>query len=326
MNVIKTITIALLIGFCGKPVLSQPSDIDFAYTTKLVATMMSKFHIKKAEIDAEFCGKWFDRYMDTLDPMRLYFLDSDISEFRTLSAQLPAMVKKGSPDFCKLVTARYQKRVETALAYANQRIDQEFDFSIDEEIQLHRSDWPKSTGHRNERWRMQLKHDLLLEKSAGFDDANALAFVKTRYESIRAQAKALSFERATKLYLDSLCLTVDPHNAYFTPTEYRSFSHSIYVSYSIGVSLNFQKGRAIIRSYRPSFQAEPVKYPIEGCELLAIRTESGAVHHVREIDSFKVSNLIHYGLENDSSLTLELYDELRQRRFSVNWLRKRTDL
>ena len=44
---------------------------------------------------------------------------SDISEFRTLSAQLPVMVKRGNPEFCKLVTARYQQRVEAALARAN---------------------------------------------------------------------------------------------------------------------------------------------------------------------------------------------------------------
>ena len=58
---------------------------------------------------------------------------------------------------------------------------------------------------------------------------------------------------------------------------------------------------------------------------MQIRTDSGVVHNVREIDFFKTGNLIRYGLEAESSLTLELYDELRQRRFSVNWLRKRID-
>ena len=325
MSVLKTIAIALLLGFYGNQAFSQPSDKDFALTTKVVAALMSRAHIKKPDIDAEFCSKWFGKYIDTLDPMHLYFLDSDISEFRTLSAQLPTLVDKGSPEFCKLVTARYQKRVEAALAHANQRVEQGFDFSIDEEIQLHHTDWPKSIDDRNERWRMQLKHDLLLERSAEFVDASEVEFVKTRYESIRKQAKAMSFERATKLYLDSFCLTVDPHSGYITPTEYKSFTHSIIVRYSIGVLLNFQKGRAIIRSYQPSYQAAPAKYPIVGCELLAIRTDSGVVHNVREIDFFETGNLIRYGLEAESSLTLELYDELRQRRFSVNWLRKRID-
>ena len=327
MSVLKTIAIAiaLLIGCCENPVFSQPSDKNYAITTRLAAVMMSKFHVKKPEIDAAFCSKWLDKYMDTLDPMHLYFLDSDISEFRTLSAQLPVMVKRGNPEFCKLVTARYQQRVEAALARANQRVEQGFDFSIDEEIQLHHTDWPKSIDDRNERWRMQLKHDLLLEKSAEFVDASEVEFVKTRYESIRKQAKAMSFERATKLYLDSFCLTVDPHSGYITPTEYKSFTHSIIASYSIGVWMNFQKGRAIIRRYQPSYQAAPAKYSIVGCELLAIRTDSGVVHNVREIDFFKTGNLIRYGLEAESSLTLELYDELRQRRFSVNWLRKRID-
>ena len=325
MSVLKTIATTWLIGFCGNPVYSQPSDKDFAITSSIAAVMMSKFHVKKPEIDAAFCSKWFDKYMDTLDPMHLYFLDSDISEFRTLSAQLPTMVKKGNPDFYKLVTARYQKRVEAALTHANQRVEQGFDFSIDEEIQLHHTDWPKSIDDRNERWRMQLKHDLLLERSAEFVDASEVEFVKTRYESIRKQAKAMSFERATKLYLDSFCLTVDPHSGYITPTEYKSFTHSIIVSYSIGVWMNFQKGRAIIRRYQPSYQAAPAKYPIVGCELLAIRTESGVVHNVREIDFFETVSLIRYGLKAESSLILELYDESRQRRFSVNWLRKRID-
>ena len=97
MSVLKTIAIALLIGFWGNPAFSQPSDKDFAITTRLAAVMMSKFHVKKPEIDFAFCSKWFDKYMDTLDPMHLYFLDSDISEFRTLSAQLPTCLLYTSP-------------------------------------------------------------------------------------------------------------------------------------------------------------------------------------------------------------------------------------
>ena len=41
MSLLKTIAVALLIGFCGNPAFPQPSDKDFAIRLNLLSTPLS---------------------------------------------------------------------------------------------------------------------------------------------------------------------------------------------------------------------------------------------------------------------------------------------
>ena len=327
MSTLKITSALLVVCSCGNALVAQESKdvstITTHLTIRIVEALINQTHIDKPKIDDEFCGRWFDKYIESLDPMHLYFFESDISEFRATSAQLPRIMKEGDPEFCNLVTSRYKRRVETALSHVEQRIDKDFNFSIDEEKPLFYDNWPQSVDDRKERWRMQLKHDLLVEESTGIERTDASAFVKARYASIRDQARKMHPERAIEIFLDSFCLTADPHCHYINPRLHNSFFGSMLERpYSTGLGFKVRKGRAIIQTALPGFQTDQPQPSILGCELLAIRTQAGVIHNVREIDLSAIFKLIGHGLDKDSSITLELYDEVRQRRFSVVRLRK----
>ena len=327
MNALKIILTIFSVCSFGNALVAQKPKSNSAtkgeVETKLVRVLLTKHQINKQKIDARFCGRWFGKYIESLDPMHLYFLDSDISEFKALSVRLPESAKTGNLEFCNLVTSRYKSRAERSLAYAEQRIGQSFDFSIDEHKPLFHLDWAIGIEDRNERWRLQLKHDLLLESSAEFNRAAAIEFIKIRYTSIRQQAQEMSNERAIQLFLDSFCHAADPHCSYLTQSELDSFRGSFVNSgWRTGLIFEFRRSRLMVREFLPEFQAKTTQPSPLGCELLAIRTNSGIVYNFREIDPNTIFFLLRNGLGKDSSFTLELYDEVLQRRFSANWLRK----
>ena len=296
--------------------------MDYGQLIKAVVSEVQKQHLRQPKIDESICLRWIDGYLDSFDPRHLYFLDSDIIEFRTFVEKLPELASSGKPDLYRLVTERYQERAESALTRAIDRLNGSFDFSTDEEIPLRRKTWPISIDDRDERWRLQLKYELLIEKSNDSTIDNAKSFLRSRYESIRKQAGEITDEQAVGFYLDSFCRTIDPDSGYFTKTEFNLFDGGPLREYSIGLHAVNSNGRSIIQRFGPGFRRESEASSILGCELLAIRDQSGVEHHVPEIHWSTLSRLIMFGMHADDGVTLELYDEVRLRRFSVKWPRK----
>ena len=291
---------------------------------RLMAVMFTKLHPNKPVFDERFCERWVDKYLEKLDPAKHYFLADDISEFETYIKKLPESTETGDLKFFKLVSERYQVRIQSALDDALKRMDGEFDFSIDESITLDHEDWPKSQGDRTERWRLQLKYDLLVESTRFKNRGDQIAFLKARYEAILKQAKGLTEEEAIGLYLNSFCCAVGPHCEYITPQKYGSFvGSSLLTPYSMGLVLSVDtQGRVVIVNTRPGFRGEPATPKVAGCELLAITSNNGDVHHCHEIELFTVCNLMRYGLGKETSVKLELHDRENERRFAVTWPRK----
>ena len=302
------------------PVFGQERVPSRQLIAKATVAAVSKHNLVKPNVDGELCENWLEIYLNTFDPKKRYFLAGDIVEFREYLKQLPKFAMAGNLELCTLVTERYQLRAASALKFAIQRLDGNFDYAIDEELPLSYLEWPTDDADRKERWRLHLKYNLLFERSRPGSEGH-VEFLKSRYESILRQSEAISEDMALGLYLNSFCRAVDPHSAYITPTEYRSFFGGMIREYSIGLAMTTNAGRSMIVRVTPGFSDLPLASQLVGCELMALRSEDGVVHNFREIFPEISSGLIRTGLENSPSVTLELFDEVRCRRFSVKWPR-----
>ena len=302
----------------------QQPQPDYKRTIRTAISEVQKNHLTHPAVDEAFCQRWFDNVINSIDPRRLYFLHADIVEFRTFIGKLPDLATSGNDDFYRLVFDRYKSRVESALNHAVGLLSDadELDDSIEQEIPRRRDTWPNSDDERNERWRLQLKYDLLVETSGGSSLANSIEFLESRYESIRRQSDELTGEQAVAIYLDSFCRAVDPHSGYFSQSDFDSYAGGPLKEYSIGLRITNKNGRAIIEGIGPRFGNESAAPMILGCELMAIRDLSGALHNVREIFPSTISRLVRLGLREDMWVTLELYDEIQFHRFQIKWPRK----
>ena len=292
-------------------------------TIRLTVAVVSQAHLRKPVVDGPFCKRWLSKYLNSLDPAKMYFLSSDISEFSKFESKLEHFAKSGDTELLDLVTERYQKRAETALSDAIQRIDDPFDFSIKERMPLRNEGWAATESDRTERWRMQLKYDLLVEALNNKDKADRIKFLKTRYTSIREQICKLTEQEALGLYLKSFCQTADAHTGYITQKEFQSFfGGSKFRVYSTGLVFKQIDGRAIILSVAPGFRDQPNATRLAGYELMAIRSKAGSIYNLRENSLSKTIQLMESGLGKDNVVTLELFNEATMDRRSVAWPRR----
>ena len=141
----------------------RPTRLD-RKITMMVVKYLQKNHYTLPEIDDDVSEQLFDEYFEELDPNRHYFLQSDLDEFSVYRESLDDMVEKGDLDFGFKVYERFIERVTERLEYVKSIINDDFDFTIDEDILLDRKDlpWPKTIAELDIAWRQRIKNQLLV--------------------------------------------------------------------------------------------------------------------------------------------------------------------
>ena len=132
-------------------------------TAKLVAQMVERFHISQQELNDEISKKTFDKYLSDLDPMKLYFLQSDIDKLAPYRTKLDDMTLAGNTEFAHIAHDLYLKRLKERITYAHQLIDTDFDFTKKEGIVVDAEEmpWAKTDAEIQDRWRKRIKYDVL---------------------------------------------------------------------------------------------------------------------------------------------------------------------
>ena len=76
----------------------KPSSQD-RLITRTVSRLLQNGHLSKAKIDDEISRRAFDQFLRLLDPMKMYFLQSDIDEFAQKREELDDMMLGGDVSF-----------------------------------------------------------------------------------------------------------------------------------------------------------------------------------------------------------------------------------
>ncbi len=104
------------------------------YVTRAVTFLLGREHLSKRELNDEVSQRSFDSFMKTLDPMKLYFNQSDVDEFSAKRNQLDDLAREGDITFAFDVFNRFLKRVDERVAMIDQLLAGEFDYSLKEEM------------------------------------------------------------------------------------------------------------------------------------------------------------------------------------------------
>lgn len=150
------------------PLAPGPNDGRIAYVT---AQLLSTHHFSHHLLDDELSEKFFDRYLDMLDPQHLHFTQADITEFEYYRDKLDDLTDTGkrtgdaTPAFD--IFNRFLQRLEQRIAVANEWLKAgRFDFTDEERMQINRKDapYPKNLAEAKELWRQRVRHEYLQEK------------------------------------------------------------------------------------------------------------------------------------------------------------------
>jgi carboxyl-terminal processing protease len=151
------------------PLTPGPLDGQIAYVT---ASMLQKYQYLRQPFDDTVSSKFLDRYLETLDPQHLHFLQSDIADFEIYRTNLnkltlPDGVGAPSARPATVIFNRFVQRLEQRVAYADELLKNEkFTFDADERISVIRKDapYPKDLVEAKKLWRDRLRYEYLQEK------------------------------------------------------------------------------------------------------------------------------------------------------------------
>ncbi len=236
-----------LIGSTASTLLARPAgptDQD-KHITRFVRLLMEQKHLTKQEIDDKMSARCLDMFLKTLDPMKIYFYESDVDEFSRYKTQLDDLISKGDITFSHSVFNRFMARVEERCAYSIQMVDFEHDFTLDETIIRDRDamEYAKSPEEAHDRWRKRVKFDLLVEIADEVDIEEAKKKLRKRYSSIEKRWEQTSNDELLEMYLSSLTRGFDPHSTYMSPATLDSFTINMRLELDgIGASLRSEDG------------------------------------------------------------------------------------
>lgn len=266
---LKLTILALCLGIVSSTLIKPANAIEMSeeqagVISKTTSELLAQLHFSNKSLDASRSNKFLELYLESLDPRRMVFLQRDIDLFkRTYGDKLFDFIQNENASAAFLVFRKYLIRLEDRIEYAHQLIDQEFDFTIDEEIQTDRSEeaWPDSEEDAKELWRKRIKDDFLRSQSTKDSDEKIREKLHKRYRGLLSMLSKYDNEEILQTFLSALGRTFDPHSSYMSPTEAKNFEiQNIDLSFfGIGAVLQYIDGYTQIVRLIPGGPAEASK-------------------------------------------------------------------
>jgi carboxyl-terminal processing protease len=229
---------------------------DEATTAKLVYGLLSdsRYAYRPRALDDALSQDIFKRYLEALDPGKLFFTAEDIKNFQPYATQLDDAIKSGQMDAPYAMFALYKQRVNERVAKARAELKSDkFDFSGHDQYQYDREKAPwATTAQLDTIWSQSVRNDWLRLKLAGKKPDEIRKTLDKRYANLTSGVEDLNGEDVFQTFLNSYAGSIDPHTDYFTPRTAANFNLSMSLSLEgIGAVLQKQDEVVVIREIVP---------------------------------------------------------------------------
>jgi len=300
-----------------------PNDARIAF---VAARLLENYHYLQRPLDEALSEKFFDGYIDSLDPRHENFLQSDLAEFEIYRTNLDKLtLKRGTADLTPAfaVYDRYAERIEQHDAYVTDLLKHDrFKFNTDEKIVLDRrhAPFPKDLTEAEALWRQRLRYEYLQEKlSREIVETNDNFLVKLPADAAKEIPATLEkhyqwnlhmttnwdSDGVLQAYLNGLCHAYDPHSDYFSAPHAQDFSIGMNLSlFGIGAQLGEDDGYCTIRSLVPGGPAAKSKQVNEKDRIVAVAQGDKPPVDVVDMDLEKVVQQIRGPKGTEVRLTL----------------------
>lgn len=214
----------------------------------LVTYVLERGHYEPRPIDDVFSQDVYEAFIKNLDPLKRFFLASDINEFNSYKTQIDDQIKQKDLAFFNLVYERFVQRMDEVREIYPDILEKPFDYTVSEEINTDYDalEYVVNKAELKERWRLQLKFSALatyydsietqksLEEKEADSEDNEEKTEKKSLAEIEADARETTkksldeyFEFSADLvrkdyfamYLNTIMETFDPHTNYFAPPD-----------------------------------------------------------------------------------------------------------
>lgn len=277
----KTVTILFFVlsGICSATIGSEPDDQVDGEVVRVVSKLLIEHHLQRKGIDKKKRSRdWAREYLLTLDPQRMHFLNSDVTEFMKKADLVLTDAQNGNVEFAHLVAQRFRQRFDANAVLISKLLEAEHDFTAEETVRFRHEDYAIGKLESDERWRLRVKHELLIESPHDPGSDTARKFLLGRYSRIQRHIDSLTQSNLLILYIESLARTFDSRSAYYDSHYFtRMFRVSHVGSYTIGLRFELRDGDLWIL---PSSSKSPTMSQLAGCRIVAVRLEGKKPIHL----------------------------------------------
>jgi carboxyl-terminal processing protease len=192
---------------------------------KEVCRKLEQEHFLEPRIDRELASKMLDTFLRSLDPMKMYFLQSDIDSFKKEANDLPTALKQGDSSLAFTIYDKLLGRIEARLPAIESLIDDTHDFTKDESIETDQAStrWAGSDAESKDKWRRRIKYDQLVGKMQGEKEAALKERLHRRYRSLSSRWRQMTSDELLETFLSSLYSSVDGQSQYMSPETLANF-------------------------------------------------------------------------------------------------------
>lgn len=192
-------------------------------------------HYSKLKYDDAMSSRHLDSYINSLDPGKMFFTAADIAEFDQFRALMDDQLKKGELDAGFAIFNRYHQRLQDRLENVIQTLPDAvaaMDFSVDETYALDLEDraWAADQAELDDRWRKQLKNQVLGLKLADKPAEDIIPTLEKRYVRQLNNVKKYNSRDVFQIYANALTELYDPHTNYLSPRNTENFNINMSLS------------------------------------------------------------------------------------------------
>jgi len=242
------------------------AERDQKQVTRQVAGLLDRTHYLQKPFDDSISKETLKLYIDSLDPNRSIFLQSDIDQFEAnYATTLDDQLKQGDLSGAFAIYARYQERSEAYYAYADRFLAEgSIDLNTNETLQTDRTEAPyvKNQAALTDLWRKQLVSQLInitlgqQEEKAReeiFRENPELAqgqdlirddkrtpeeILANRLDRQKGRLMREKNDDVLQRILNAALASYDPHSSYFAPVQATEYNLRSNLSLEgIGVSI-----------------------------------------------------------------------------------------
>ncbi|MBC7805567.1 MAG: carboxy terminal-processing peptidase [Akkermansiaceae bacterium] len=250
---------------------------DDAKIAKITARLLEMNHYAQVPINDELSPKVFDAFLDTLDPQRVFFLQTDID---TLSASYRDTIvgltkQRGDFTAAQKMYTLLVKRAEEQTLYVDKLLKEPSSFTFTGSdtyvVNREKATRPGSATEAQALWKQRLRYEYLQEKLAKEKPADIVKTLSRRYDRSLRSLRELDSDDIFELYMNSIAHALDPHTDYFGKATAETFAISMRLSlFGIGATLRSEDGYTVIEDIKPGSPAQATKKIKAGDKIVGV--------------------------------------------------------
>ena len=213
-----------------------PLDVHARTSVAVVDRLRHHHLIRSKPLDDDASERIFDKYLTFLDGKRVFLLASDIAKLQQYRAALDDALQQGDMQPAFDIYNTFRRRALQRADYEEgllRRGIERFDFTLDEFVELDRSEapWPADLEEARNLWRLALKSRVLGRKLAGETLEEIDDTLEKRLKNSRRLIRQTRSEDVFQLFINAFTQTYDKHTQYFSPRDSEDFN--IHMSLSL---------------------------------------------------------------------------------------------